>query len=419
MNNKTIDITSLFKEVTCFGKIFIKLRIKNFMTIIKKALIIPINDNNQILIQDRSNIKKAINIPWEYIGAEIERGETPVKACIREAEEKLGITVKAEELFYIGRFDDYVKEVNEKRERDVFVWKVDVDENEFNLQVSKEFKYFDIDHISSLMILEADKKIPEVVKSFLTDTYTIKIANKQNELLDVLVEGKNNAEKILIFAHGLGTDKDGGLNLFKDIAGAFKDRFKIIRFDFSAYGRSEGKEEDANIKKNSEDLETVIDFVKDNYKGELNLIAHSMGTFYTGRVNPEGFKNIILTGIPSHNPEFTAEMIAERIRTRENSILNMEGVSTYPRTSGAIQKIGKEFWKELRNAKPLVWFKELGSKANLTIIHPNQDEIISDLYLEGYKNQKEYTYIELEGDHNFSKKEDRLNLIDRLIDILS
>ena len=65
----------------------------------RKALIIPINLKHQILIQDRCGHKKP---DWGYFGGEIEIGETPIQAVIRETKEELQINVCAEELKYIG-----------------------------------------------------------------------------------------------------------------------------------------------------------------------------------------------------------------------------------------------------------------------------------------------------------------------------
>jgi pimeloyl-ACP methyl ester carboxylesterase len=170
-------------------------------------------------------------------------------------------------------------------------------------------------------------------------TYKTKVKNKYNESLDVLVEGIET-DKVLLFAHGLGTNKDEGLGLFKDMSQALSKDFRIIRFDFSAYGESEGKEEDSNLIKTAEDLGVMVDFMKSNYSGEYYLIAHSMGTYTTGKLNPNGFKKIILTSVPNDIPECSIERLSERIKSREEGILNYNSISTYPRTSGKVQKVG-------------------------------------------------------------------------------
>ncbi|OHA16365.1 MAG: hypothetical protein A3G52_04445 [Candidatus Taylorbacteria bacterium RIFCSPLOWO2_12_FULL_43_20] len=65
----------------------------------RKALIVPINSKHQILIQDRRGYKKP---DWGFFGGEIEEGETPTQAVIRETKEELQIDVRADELKYFG-----------------------------------------------------------------------------------------------------------------------------------------------------------------------------------------------------------------------------------------------------------------------------------------------------------------------------
>ncbi|MCR4327947.1 MAG: NUDIX domain-containing protein [Patescibacteria group bacterium] len=65
----------------------------------RKALIVPINSKHQIFIQDRRGYKKP---DWGYFGGEIEKGETPLQAIIRETKEELQIDVRADELKYLG-----------------------------------------------------------------------------------------------------------------------------------------------------------------------------------------------------------------------------------------------------------------------------------------------------------------------------
>ncbi len=246
----------------------------------------------------------------------------------------------------------------------------------------------------------------------------MKIRNSHNELLDVLVEGNKNSNKILLFAHGLGTDKDEGKNLFRDISQALRNDFRIIRFDFSAYGKSEGKEEESSIAKTASDLGVMVDYIKKNFKGDYYLIAHSMGTYATGKLNPTGFKKIVLTGIPNDTTKCSLERIAERIKSRQGGMLNKMGISTYPRSSGFIQRIGPNYWIELEKFDPTNAMKILANKTDLYIIHPLQDEIIGNDNLDGYKTISNAKYIEIDGDHSWSNKEERAELIKLLKRIL-
>ena len=87
----------------------------------------------------------------------------------------------------------------------------------------------------------------------------IQIKNNYGENLDTLVEGREVSDTTVIFVHGFGVDKDESFNYFTDTAAVLRDIFRVVRFDFSGYGKSEGKQEDVNYQKQSEDLNSVIE----------------------------------------------------------------------------------------------------------------------------------------------------------------
>src|SRR5437867_4459939 len=64
-----------------------------------KALIIPINQKREILIQDRRGYKKP---DWGYFGGAIHTEETPLDAALREAKEEWGLDLRPDDLEYIG-----------------------------------------------------------------------------------------------------------------------------------------------------------------------------------------------------------------------------------------------------------------------------------------------------------------------------
>lgn len=65
----------------------------------RKALLVPINSQKQIFIQDRRGHKKP---DWGYFGGEIEAGETPVEALIRETKEELDIVISPSDVKFLG-----------------------------------------------------------------------------------------------------------------------------------------------------------------------------------------------------------------------------------------------------------------------------------------------------------------------------
>ena len=253
-----------------------------------------------------------------------------------------------------------------------------------------------------------------------TGIFKLKLDNMLNnhqEKIDYVIEGDLGADKTILFVHGLGTSKNGGENLFIDISNQFKDNFRIVRFDFSGYGKSEGKQEDVTIAKHAADLEMVLDMIKRDFRGDIYIIAHSLGSFVVSLLSPGGIKKTIFTGIPNSRTEIIINFIQDRIQQKGGK-LDIDAISEYPRTGGQQQRIGSLFWNELNKFDPLVNVEEYSEKSDLLIIHPLQDEIVGDESIKEYGEISNLEYLEINGSHNYTKKEDRAVLVNKIADFL-
>lgn len=67
-----------------------------------KALLVPFNSKQEILLQDRRGHKLPA---WGFFGGGIEEGETPLEAVIRESKEELDIDLSPADLKYMGKFE--------------------------------------------------------------------------------------------------------------------------------------------------------------------------------------------------------------------------------------------------------------------------------------------------------------------------
>ena len=239
----------------------------------------------------------------------------------------------------------------------------------------------------------------------------IKLLNKKDELLDVLIEGKEDASHTIIFVHGFATDKHETAFYFDDIAVALKNNYRIIRFDFSGCGFSQGQLQEKDYQKWADDLDVILDYVKTKYQTKIYIIAQSMGCFITSLLDKDGIEKTIFTGIPNDNIPYIIDHLFNRFGTRQGGKIDMNGVSYLPRSTGIVQKIGPTFWQVLKSFNPLEAVTIFSKKTNLLIIHPKQDEVVGDKYLESYKNIPHIKEIWLNGNHAFSKKEDRKILI--------
>lgn len=172
----------------------------------------------------------------------------------------------------------------------------------------------------------------------------MEVRNKHGERLDVVVEG--SGDTTIVFVHGMGTDKnEGSTRLLADVSAVLQKDYRIVRFDLSGYGNSEGTSEEGNLYKWADDLQAVL------------------------------------------------------------------GISIYPRLSGDVQKIGRTYWDALRSFDTVGMLRAYAKRTSLLAIRPLEDKIIKP---EPYPTDIPGVYIELPGDHNFMKREDRDTLIGKI-----
>jgi pimeloyl-ACP methyl ester carboxylesterase len=239
---------------------------------------------------------------------------------------------------------------------------------------------------------------------------SIRIKNEYDEELDVLIEGNFNGKAVVVLAHGWGADKNETANLFVDISQALQDKFLVVRFDFSGYGQSQGKQEEASIIKYVGDLGCVLEWARKEFKKSIYIYAHSMGTMVTSLLSPDNIEKVILGVAPSSNSEHLIKCFKKRIESKGGSF-NPEGISIYPRTSGQVHKIGSVFWQSLRQLKSLELVAELAKKTDLLMIRAKQDEIIGDQFLNEYKEITGVKYLEINGNHSFTEFAERESLL--------
>ena len=235
----------------------------------------------------------------------------------------------------------------------------------------------------------------------------VKITNTHGEKLDAVVEGADG-DLTVVMAHGLGTTKDENARLFIDISDHFAKVARFVRFDFSGYGQSEGREEDMDLNKMADDLASVLTWVRKHFSGRVMIFAHSLGSLVVRVLAPDDVERIILTSINSPDSQAHVASTIQRIQSRQGGVVNEHGITLYPRLDGTIQKIGSQHWKVLRSINPLKLAEELSKKTDLIIIKGKQD---NPEVAKPYQDIPTLTYLEIEGDHNFTSPESRQQLL--------
>jgi len=242
---------------------------------------------------------------------------------------------------------------------------------------------------------------------------TIGIRNSKNEMLEVVVSYPNekDPEGVIIFVHGFGSNLHENFHLFDDMVKVLHKDYRCIQFSFSGYGGSEGNQEDVTLEKMKDDLKAIIRYATIGDR-PYSVIAHSLGALVASKtIDPYKCKRILLTSPSQINPMETLSGIQKRI-IASGGDLNESGISTYPRTSGEVQKIGPLFWEKFRTwnfARRLRLIKRQ-LRDSLKVIIPKDDEVVKQDGLSFFKYEK-INHVVLDGDHNFSKSKDRALLI--------
>ena len=104
------------------------------------------NDNNEILLQKRSRLKRANPSKWGICGGKVDLGETPLDAGVRETLEEIGVFFDKKDLKFLSM------DTNEKAHFTVYYVRKNVNINECKLQEEEleEVKYFKIKELQYL-----------------------------------------------------------------------------------------------------------------------------------------------------------------------------------------------------------------------------------------------------------------------------
>ena len=144
------------------------------MRIRKVAIIIFYDDKGRILLQDRRKMSK-VGEEWGFFGGEINRGETPKQAVVRETKEELNFDLK--EYRYAGEYsydiEDSLKKkfINFKFDTilcKVFVAPLKDSLSRFKLKEGKKMKLFTLEDAEKLkMVSGGDIEIIRRLKKIL------------------------------------------------------------------------------------------------------------------------------------------------------------------------------------------------------------------------------------------------------------
>lgn len=127
------------------------------MNVVYKALLLPYNENFEVMLQDRTGHRPP---PWGFFGGGVEEGETNLQAVIRETKEELTLDLHADELEHLTELKG-LKDDGKEIVFNVFLWKFNRALEEIDLKEGAGFKFMTIAEARKVLLLEMDIRVLE------------------------------------------------------------------------------------------------------------------------------------------------------------------------------------------------------------------------------------------------------------------
>lgn len=227
-------------------------------------------------------------------------------------------------------------------------------------------------------------------------------------------EGNIDSKKAVVFAHGFGVKRDSW-GMFNELGDLLKDDYLIVRFDFVEIHDDENATKVFPLTKQAKMLDAVISHIKAEFDiKEINVIAHSQGCLVTGLLSPKNTAKIILLASPVESPY---SRMKQYFASREGTEIHENGLSRIKRSDGSWTLVESEFWNDIKAIQPSELYAELGTKTDLYFVRAMQDHVITDTNYDPMQSNRNITYIELPGDHNFAN-EARKGWLDTMVEIV-
>lgn len=205
-----------------------------------------------------------------------------------------------------------------------------------------------------------------------------------------------NKKHIIIYSHGFGVRKDDN-GLLDNIAESLSEVESIL-FDYYEVDEKEMKMYICPFSSQVKKLNSIInEVIAENSGAVIDLICHSQGTIIPALARSEGIRKTILLA-----PVFdmNLERSIARYRSNPDAVINLDGVSEFPSSSGLTRIIPKEYWQERLAINSFKEYNKLSEKTELIIIEANQDQLLPKVDL--HELDSRIKLISLDGDHGFS-----------------
>lgn len=229
-----------------------------------------------------------------------------------------------------------------------------------------------------------------------------------------------SSNKVVLLCHGIrGNKNERGsfITLVKEIQ---KQGYSTVRIDFRGHGESNGMDYEMNISKEIEDVESVIEFLKNKGYKEIIILGASFGASIVSLVDYSKFdevKALILWygALDNYDVLRTDNFLSER----NKQIALRDGFYKSYNKAGRLFRFGISLFEEIDRYKP----KNKIQTINLPklFVHGLADETVSYKVSQEVHNKCTNSKLELieNGSHTFDTDNQALkDAVDKTVDFI-
>lgn len=199
---------------------------------------------------------------------------------------------------------------------------------------------------------------------------TLNASNEKLVGIKTIPDAMSKKLSAVILVHGFGVTKEE-YGFFPELSRQLVNKNILsFRFDFSGCGESEGDYINTSMTKLKSDLNTILEYVKNDQsvdKNNIGMLGCSLGCPTVVTLHPQ-LKAFVLVSPVVH----LKDVISSLFKKNEGYLPN--GISTRIKADGRIIKVKPNFWKDMNNYNILDLIKKVS--APLLIIHGDSDESV-------------------------------------------
>ncbi len=344
-----------------------------------------------LVIQDNKFLCVKENNEISLIGGGIEKGETHKECLKREFFEEAGR--KIDKIKDLCTINCYWKTKDKKYMNSLSnIFIVEITDEILIPKENKELVLIEFEDIINLLPLPYQK---EAIKQYFIKkgfNITKNIINKKIYITEVT--SLINKEKVIIYCHGLGSNKNQYKRFYKKF---YKNNISMISFDLPAHGEDKTEFKNFTLKESINYIDNVIKYAKTKYK-DIYLFGSSYGGYVILNYlieKKECYKTFLMC--PAFN---FCEIINKKMQIDKEYFKSNDYLHLYGKVN-----IYKKAYNEFRKADSTV---KKTNYSNIVIIQGKLDKTVS------YEDQKKFAqknklkFIPIEnGSHelyNFDKE---------------